>query len=642
MILPMKKVSILVLDSEREEAMRKIRKLGLVHVDAQSYTGDKMTRLKDETSALEQAIALISDVADKKAMKNLEKTEISSAEALSAAKQVVACGTEKKDCLNASISAKSELEQYEAWGSITPADFEYLAGKGIVLSMYEISSKEYAFIDAGIRTLLVGQDKKKTYMLVVEDESQAESLKLPESARRIQLPSASTQELKARIEDSQKRIAELDDEIRSYMKYIPAMKDVLAAENKEIEFDAYLHGMEEATLSDLPEDAPAVAILNGYVPEEDMERLKAAAKENAWGIVSEDPTVEDNVPTKLHNNKFVSLIYPLTDFLGTVPGYYEQDISGYFLVFMLIFSGIIFGDGGYGLLITLLGLAMFVPAVKSGKSPSAWSKLIILFGAVTIVWGILTCSWFGMDVSLVPKWLQNISLPIISNVYEDRIWYPFWTNGEAGLTTAQNLQIFCFVLALIQLSIAHILGIIRDRRSLLVLSDIGSLMQVIGMFYVVLSLVVNGAVFRLRLVINGIPIGTICIALVLVGFVIYFIFANYDGSIVKSVVESMKNIISMLLGIVNVFSDIVSYIRLWAVGLAGAAIAETFNQMAGGFMGHLILIALAVFILIFGHGLNMILNLLSVIVHGVRLNTLEFSSHVGINWSGHKYEPFKE
>ncbi|MCD8365142.1 MAG: hypothetical protein LUC83_04885 [Clostridiales bacterium] len=638
----MKKVSILVLDSEREEAMRKIRKLGLVHVDAQSYTGGKMTQLKDETSALEQAIQLISDLADKKALKSLEKTEDSSSEVFSAAQKVVALGNEKKDCQSACISAKAELEQYEGWGNITPADFEYLAGKGIVLSMYEISSADYASIGAEIRTLTVGRDKKKTYMLLIEDESTVEKPELPESARRIQLPSASTQELHRQIEEGQKRISELDDEIRGYMKYIPAMKDVLAAENKEIEFDAYLHGMEKAELSDLPENAPALAILNGYVPEEDMERLKAAAKENAWGIAYDDPTIEDNVPTKLHNNKFVSLIYPLTDFLGTVPGYYEQDISGYFLVFMLIFSGIIFGDGGYGLLITLLGLAMFLPAIKSGKSPSAWSKLIILFGVVTIVWGILTCSWFGMDVSLVPKWLQNISLPVISNVYEDRIWYPFWTNGEAGLTTAQNLQIFCFVLALIQLSIAHILGIIRDRHSLLVLSDIGSLMQVIGMFYVVLSLVVNGTVFRLRLVINGIPVGTICIALVLVGFVIYFIFANYEGSIVKSLVESIKNIISMLLGIVNVFSDIVSYIRLWAVGLAGAAIAETFNQMAGGFMGHMILIFLAIFILIFGHGLNMILNLLSVIVHGVRLNTLEFSSHVGINWSGHKYEPFKE
>ena len=104
----------------------------------------------------------------------------------------------------------------------------------------------------------------------------------------------------------------------------------------------------------------------------------------------------------------------------------------------------------------------------------------------------------------------------------------------------------------------------------------------------------------------------------------------------------MKNIISVLLGVVNVFSDIVSYIRLWAVGLAGAAISGTVNQMAGPLVGHAVMFLVLVILLVFGHGLNMILNLLSVIVHGVRLNTLEFSNHLGMSWSGFKYEPFSE
>ena len=105
----------------------------------------------------------------------------------------------------------------------------------------------------------------------------------------------------------------------------------------------------------------------------------------------------------------------------------------------------------------------------------------------------------------------------------------------------------------------------------------------------------------------------------------------------------------MLLGVVNVFSDIVSYIRLWAVALAGAAISETVNSMAlgifggaGTFVAKLIFAVLMVALLVFGHGLNMILNVLSVIVHGVRLNTLEFSQHLGMAWSGTKYKPFSE
>ena len=130
--------------------------------------------------------------------------------------------------------------------------------------------------------------------------------------------------------------------------------------------------------------------------------------------------------------------------------------------------------------------------------------------------------------------------------------------------------------------------------------------------------------------------------MIAIGFVLSFVFSNYEGSVGQSVLASCKNIISVLLGVVNVFSDIVSYIRLWAVGLAGAAISNTVNTLAGPILGHAILFIAAIVLLGFGHGLNMILNLLSVIVHGVRLNTLEFSQHLGVSWSGKKYQPFSE
>ena len=127
-----------------------------------------------------------------------------------------------------------------------------------------------------------------------------------------------------------------------------------------------------------------------------------------------------------------------------------------------------------------------------------------------------------------------------------------------------------------------------------------------------------------------------------IGFALNFVFANYEGSIGKSVLASLVDIVSVLLGVVNVFSDIVSYIRLWAVGLAGSAISATVNELAGPLLGNFMFMVLAIVLLVFGHGLNMILNVLSVIVHGIRLNTLEFSSHLNMSWSGHKFQPFEE
>ena len=418
-------------------------------------------------------------------------------------------------------------------------------------------------------------------------------------------------------------------------------KAVLAIE-KEIEFETYATGMGDENLSPDSDRSISIAYFTGYIEAENLDKLKRTAENNSWGLLVQEPTEDDHVPTKLKNNKFVSLIYPLTDFLGTVPGYFEYDISGWFLAFILIFFGIIFGDGGYGLLICTLAAVPIIKSIITKKTISPTILLIGLFGLSTVLWGTLTCTWFGLSPEQLPGWLRSLSIPVISNVYADKLWALPWTSDGVGLTTAQNLQIFCFSLALIQLTVAHVKGAVRNKGSLKMLGDIGSILQLLGIYYLVLSLVVNAEVFSFGLKIGAIPVGTVAIALIGIGFTLSFVFSNYNGSIIKSILSSLTNIVSVLLGVVNVFSDIVSYIRLWAVGLAGAAISATVNELAGPLLGNFMFMILAIILLVFGHGLNMILNILSVIVHGIRLNTLEFSSHLDMSWSGHKFKPFKE
>lgn len=348
--------------------------------------------------------------------------------------------------------------------------------------------------------------------------------------------------------------------------------------------------------------------------------------------MSDEPGEEDAVPTKLENNKVVSLIYPVSDFLGTVPGYREYDISGWFLLFFSLFFGMIFGDGGYGLLITLISVFAIIKNHKKNLQPFI---LLLILGLTTTLWGMLTCNWFGVPPQSLPESLKPLLLKLDWN----------WISNASSLpedTVTQNLQIFCFTIALVQLAVAHIKGIVRNIRSLKCLGEAGSLFMLMGIYYLVLNMVVSSERFPFDLVLfEGIKASSVMFPLIGVGFGLSFIFSNYEGSVLKSVLESFKNIISVLLGVVNVFSDIVSYIRLWAVGLAGAAIANTVNEMAGPVMGGFV-IFLGILLLGFGHGLNMILNVLSVIVHGVRLNTLEFSSHLGMTWSGFKYKPFSE
>ncbi len=632
MIVPMKKVSLIMLSNSKEQALKKLRKLGVLHIEITEGNGQRLIDLNGQITKLETAISLVSEKLDKKAaMQNADVKEC-----ILLSEKIIELTEEKEKQRTEAAILTNELNRLEAWGNIDPDELCFLAEKGLDVSLCEMSASMYDKADFPERTLVLSRTKSTVRFLSIRADDSEDAT----APYRITLPEESIEDMQSKLDAANGRIGEIENELAGYASYTESMKKAVLALNKEVEFETYSTGMDNEELGS--SKSIGIAYLTGYLPAEDLPKLQAVAKENAWGLTAEDPTEDDNAPTKLHNNKFVSLIYPLTDFLGTVPGYFEYDISAWFLGFILIFFGIIFGDGGYGLLIALVAGILILKSYRAKKPIPPAYLLILLMGGATILWGVLTCTWFGLPAEKLPVFLQKISIPVISNVYADKLWYPSWTNGEAALTTTQNLQIVCFTLALVQLSIAHIKGMVRNIKSLKMLGDLGAVLELIGIYYIVLMLVVNGAVFSLDSVIIGIPIGIVAIICIGVGFIINFTFANYEGSIAKSVLASLKGIVSVLLGVVNVFSDIVSYIRLWAVGLAGAAISATVNDLAGPMLGNFMFMILAIILLVFGHGLNMILNVLSVIVHGVRLNTLEFSTHLDMSWSGHNYKPFEE
>ena len=644
MIVPMKKVSLVVLDREKKEALKTLRKTGVVHLETVEGKGEVLARYKNISDTLFNASMLLAEVKGNK--KTFTFENVSNEEAFNKAKRVLEIVDRKKELFDQITNLTSELDRFAGWGNLDPKDFEYLTQKGIYISMYEIPSDKMSLISDDVKTILVNTSKSLTRFLLLTEKPDAERpAGLPPEAFAVVLPETSTEEIMENVRKAKDELTKIQYEFDNSVKYLESINAYYKLLQTDIEFENIYSGME----TDLPANADstenALAWITGFVPVDSFEKLVTCAKENAWALASSDPTEEDMVPTKLKNNKLVSLIYPLTDFLGTVPGYNEYDISGWFLLFFTVFFGMIFGDGGYGLLVTVISLLLLIKnAAKKKSSPVL--ALVFLVGLATVGWGCVTCTWFGLTPEQLPDWVKNLSVKYISNVTPVSYIFnvPWISDRSIGLTTANNLQIFCFGLALLQLSVAHIKGIFRNLKngSLKVLGELGSLAQLWGMFYVVLSMVVSSAVFPLDLVVQDIPVAKIALGLVGGGFAFSFIFANYEGSIGKSILESCKNIISVLLGVVNVFSDIVSYIRLWAVGLAGAAISNTVNTMAGPLMGHAIMFAAAVLLLVFGHGLNMILNLLSVIVHGVRLNTLEFSTHLGMSWSGFKYKPFSE
>ena len=244
-------------------------------------------------------------------------------------------------------------------------------------------------------------------------------------------------------------------------------------------------------------------------------------------------------------------------------------------------------------------------------------------GTMVLIWGTLSCSWFGISPDFLPSLLKNICIKGIS---------PMVSDGEKN----NNVMLISFTIGLAHLLIAHLISIVTNKKSLKTLADIGAICMLLAMYVVVLN------VLSLPFFGTTLPLTKAVFICLAIGFLLDFVFSNYEGSIGKSIIESLKDIINKILGVVNVFSDIMSYVRLWAVGLAGASIISTVNSIAGPMFGKAVFFTFGILICVFGNGLNMVLNVLSVLVHGVRLNTMEFAGHLGLGLTGYKYRPFSE
>ena len=424
MIVPMKKVSLIIMGDQKSETLKRLRKLGILHIESVEGSGKKLEELKERVSLLENALFIVSE----KKNKNAVQETVTAEAAVSAAKEIVALEDEKKLCVAERITLSAELDRLATWGELDPEALAALAEKGVDISLYELPKAAYDALGEGVKTLPLQKTKSSVKFLLIRSGSEEEaeivdSLK----AYRLEMPAVSTAEIKGRIKALNARINGIDEKIASFAVYTDSIKKAVKTCEKEIEFEVYATGMANEAVS---ADGKSVSYFTGYVEEENLESLKKTAKENAWGLLVEEPTQEDNVPTKLKNNKFVSLIYPLTDFLGTVPGYFEYDISGWFLGFILIFFGIIFGDGGYGLLISAVAGLLIGKSLLAKKPVPPAFLLVGLFGLSTIIWGTLTCTWFGLSPSSCPSGCRSCRFPSS----------PMSTPTKSGIPSGQTVN----------------------------------------------------------------------------------------------------------------------------------------------------------------------------------------------------------
>ncbi|MBN2874110.1 MAG: hypothetical protein JXM71_03355 [Spirochaetales bacterium] len=607
MIAPMKRAFVVVLESQKRMALVEMRKLGALHLEPMAGSGQSYDSLVAVRGTLYDAIGLLSEF---KATQ--DKTTISVDTAIETATAIKKLDASIRSLMEESAVLAREIERVRPWGDFDPALVAQLAEAGLSLRLVEIPSKKVANLPAELGYTKLDEAKGSAKLAVYADATAP----LPSDCAEFRVPEKGLSLLETELDARKEAIVAVKADLAAYATQAGPLRSALKSLEQALAFEEARSGM--ATTDE------GVAWLAAWVPQADVARLEQVAAAHGWALALDDPLDEEQPPTKVENPPLVRMIEPIFAFLGTVPNYREYDISALFLFFFTFFFAMIFGDAGYGTLLLLASLFAFFKAKGSGKGVPDMLKLMLVLSGATLVWGALTMTWFGVPVDMVPGFLQKLALPWISNA-----------NPESG----DNIKVLCFSIGLVQLSIAHIKNIQRDFPSFKLLGQLGQLLMVGGIFFLVLNLVISSTKY---------PMPVWSLYLVAAGFTLNFVFANWeDGkpfgkALVGSILSSFANIVSVFLGVVNVFADIVSYIRLWAVGLAGVAISQAVNNMAGPMLGHFILFVGGVALLVFGHGLNIIMSVLSVIVHGVRLNVLEFSGHLGMEWSGYAYEPFRE
>ena len=393
MIEKMQMVYVVSSVSRKDEMLEGLRNLGLLHLAEKKSPARAAT---ERFTTLSKTATELLDYAPDKKSKNKNSAPVLSDKEFEEMYQGVLNALDKKSTLVQDISAaNAEIERIKAWGEFSPAELKQLKEAGYDLHFYRLGKREYemAVQDENVQMVRLASIDKMDTVAVIG------SLPATIPAAEFAIPEKGIDELTKEIEDSQKQIAECDEVFKKAAVYESSFQvQMLKAQNAE----------NYSSASETAESDEDFVWISGYLPEEDLSRFKAAAKENGWAWAQEDVAEDDmQIPTKVKYGKVSRLIKPVFDILGILPGYREPDISLWFFLFFTLFFAMIIGDAGYGCLI-LIGTIAY--AAKSKKFNNAVYLLFVL-SIVTIIWGAITGTWFGLESAMNVPFLRALVIP---------------------------------------------------------------------------------------------------------------------------------------------------------------------------------------------------------------------------------------
>ena len=587
MITQMKKYTFLVFHRDYEPFLTQLRDLGVVHIT------QKAAGLIEDDEQLQAALQ--------------HEDELRRLLKQGAPDQLLA---ERANIEQSIADAQTAAQQAAVWGDFDPARIQQLKEAGYTLRFFACSTSAYQE-EWGIK---VSEKEGKTYFVVVDN-------------------STSTDLDNSELLDKATELPQPEKSAAQYMQEVEHLKGLLAAANARIEawqkenIDKLQIELKEArqnidwqrvTLSTDKLAEGSLCLFEGFCPIDKEPELNAMLAASEVYYEETDPAAEDATPIKLRNNKFTKLFEPLTGMYGW-PDYHEFDPTPILGPFFLLFFAICMGDCGYGLLLILIG-ALIAKGKLKIEMFDGLGPIITVLGVGTAVVGFFLGTFFGIDLynaSWVPDALKSVMIK--GNVM----------GYDIQMVMALCIGVFHICLAMTIKAISYTL---RDGFRATV-STWGWLLLIVG---TIATLIVT-MTFSLPAEVTKwtlIAIGSISALGI-------YIFNTPGRNPLINIGAGLWDTYNMATGILG---DTLSYIRLYALGLAGGMLGGAFNNLAGMVLGDNPTWQWLPFVLIIiiGHALNLAMSALGAFVHPLRLSFVEYFKNSGYQGSGKLYQPFKK
>lgn len=602
MIVPMIKYGFLVYHADFDPFLNRLQELGMVDIEKHDRPLTETERvLASKINVYNQVIKELTASPVKSDTPKIQG-EISADELVTEFDGLV----KEKEQLESSIrKAIKELNDVRPWGNFSIDLLHKLTESGLSIRFFVTSEKAYSEANLDDFTVeVINIEAGQVYFIWVQLIGEEQGISLPLDAAEIRIPSFSASGKEQEISSLRERITQLEqriDQMRHHVGIIEAAKVEMI---NLLEFNS-------VNLSAERQAEDKVMVLEGWIPEpKNEEFVKFVENENII-YVSERAKKDDNAPILLKNNKFAKL-FEVIGGLFTNPVYGEIDLTPLFAPFFMLFFGMCLGDAGYGLFLLVVAT---IAKRKLVKMKSILS-LVQWLGLATAIVGTITGSFFGIE-------LASVNLPIFQR-FKDMFLDQNQLFALALIVGIIQILFGMFVKAANEIKQWGWIHSITTFSWLLLI--IGS-----GVFYG-LSMIEGSSVEFLGLG-HKILLGVAAIGI---------LFFNTPGK------NPFINFGLGLWGIYNMvtglFGDILSYIRLFALGLSGAILGGVFNSLAFGMAPDIPVVGaiVTIIILIAGHSINLFMNALGALVHPMRLTFVEFYKNSGFTGGGKSYEPFQK